>query len=134
MSNVIMENLKPWETEVDYSEWVDTETKYSCVIKRSATTGALCGYVGLPEGHVFYKGPHWGRLCSAIYAHGGITFIGSNICRPSGEALTGRYIGFDCAHDGDLCPKRDELNGIYRDYAFVKHEVESVARQLAKFK
>jgi len=43
----------PWQDEVDELVWVDKETGYQCLIKRT-WTGSLCGYVGLSEGHRLY--------------------------------------------------------------------------------
>jgi hypothetical protein len=121
-----MENLKPWETEPDYLNWIDANTGYACVIKRNPTTGALCGYVRLPGGHL-------DKLSSVTDVHGGITFAGG-LHSLSGETLEGFYIGFDCAHHGDFLPEYDKTKGVYRDFAYVRSEVESMARQLAKFK
>jgi hypothetical protein len=66
----------PWSTEPDYAVWVDEATGLDCMIKRNGA-GALCGYVGVPEGHKFFEvdyndipygrgGPH--------AVHGGLTY------------------------------------------------------------
>lgn len=51
------------------------------------------------------------------------------------------WLGFDCAHSGDICPSHDRISGrysdwedVYRDLAYVENEVRSLARQLAALK
>lgn len=72
--------------------------------------GHWCGYVGVPEGHpLFGQGDSDGLFA----VHGGITFAGA--CQEDKEhgvchaPLPGRpekvwWLGFDCAHAGDLMP------------------------------
>lgn len=37
---------------------MDEETGYPCLIVRAPVTGALCGYVGVPERHPLYGCPY----------------------------------------------------------------------------
>lgn len=63
----------PWQNEPDKVQWLDPETNYPCLIVRNQL-GALCGYVGVPDGHPC-RGKD-GHDCSGIEAHGGLTFAG----------------------------------------------------------
>lgn len=47
-----------WNQEPDKKEWQDEETSYPCLIVRAPVTGALCGYVGVPESHPLYGVPY----------------------------------------------------------------------------
>ena len=101
----------PWDNEPDRIEW--RWRGYPCLIVRSETSGALCGYVGLPPGH-----PWYGRDYEAIHdddetlrIHGGLTFTSncnpdSSICHVplAGESDEVWWIGFDCAHCYDYAP------------------------------
>lgn len=98
--------------------------------------GHLCGYLGVPRNH-----PWYGLDYDDIYAdvHGGITFS-----RDSDEAdypmelppsVHAWWVGFDCAHYGDLVPNMpfSPLEGeVYRDRNFVFHELEDLARQASE--
>ena len=43
----------PWQDEPDKEQFADEVTGYACLIKRNPA-GALCGYVGVPEGHPWH--------------------------------------------------------------------------------
>lgn len=118
---------------------------YKGLIVRNPGIGHLCGYVGVPQGH-----PWFGESDYDVDAtvHGGLTFAGSL----DEDGLW--YVGFDCAHSGDLCPGMDApaaeshwnvvaaLTGetslavgggkTYRNWAYVKAEVESLMAQAEK--
>lgn len=140
----------PWDGEPDKMQWQDEATKLPCLIVRGPS-GALCGYVGVPNGHRFY-----GLSYSEpdVQVHCGLTFASK--CHDGGEAeaichapAPGEsddvwWLGFDCAHGGDVTPASDSRlpkhlrdhswNGRpneYRDVAFVRAEVASLATQLA---
>ena len=144
-----------WDDEPDKMQWQDEATGLPCLIVRGPV-GALCGYVGVPEGH-----PHFGKDyndCTPltpleenqhyIDVHGGLTYADAcqatddesrHICHvPSpGEPDHVWWFGFDCAHAGDLCPKywsEERYAGYgyesYRSLAYVKREVARLARQL----
>lgn len=84
--------------------------------------GALCGYVRLPERHPWLVGD---IDTAGIGVHGGITFGPAEF-----PGMDGIWIGFDCAHSGDLCPKYGAQKGdVYRDIEYVRGEVASLARQ-----
>ena len=110
----------PWQNEVDRLEWIDSATKLPCVIRRSEH-GTLCGYVNAG----YY-------LDVYVYAHGGITF--------TGPMPDGWWVGFDCAHGGDLTPATHHIlkaagfpelaENIYRDMDYVREQVRLLAKQL----
>ena len=144
----------PWDNEPDRAQWV-TEAGYAGLIVR-AHHGALCGYVGVPNGHPAYGAKAWGVAVDGgganvpemddLNVHGGLTY-GSKcrgaICHVPEPGMPDDVFwhGFDCAHSGDACPglmatvsllslgfgRRD--HGTYRDMAYVRGEVESLARQ-----
>lgn len=60
----------PWNNEPDKAQWVDDATGLDCLIVRNHG-GALCGYVGVPEGH-----PAYGKDYDTVdvLVHGGLTF------------------------------------------------------------
>jgi hypothetical protein len=101
-------------------EW--TCEGYPCLIIKHEY-GHLCGYVGLPKEHKLY-----GKDYDDIYAdvHGGVTFAGER--RQQADTW---FVGFDCAHYGDLVPGLMK-SGIYRDEAYVTEQCESLAKQLVQ--
>lgn len=60
----------PWQDEPDKVHWVDEATDLDCLIVRGPH-GALCGYVGVPEGHPDYQK---GYDDVPVEVHGGLTF------------------------------------------------------------
>jgi hypothetical protein len=44
----------PWQDEPDKMQWPDPATGSPCLLVRSQTTGAWCGYVGVMPGHPAY--------------------------------------------------------------------------------
>lgn len=143
-----------WDNEPDKVQWTDEDTGLVCLLHRSHF-GAWCGYVGLPPSH-----PLHGRDYEGIDAdiHGGLTFADG--CDPQHDPVTGRgichvpepgepdslwWIGFDCAHSGDLSPGalkfREIIPGIavllghghetYRNLDYARIQTRSLARQLA---
>jgi hypothetical protein len=130
-----------WKNEPDKMQWQDKETGLPCLIVRGPS-GALCGYVGVPEGHPYFK-----REYDDVGAdvHGGLTY--SDHCQETesecegvchkpdpGESDHVWWLGFDCAHYRDFMPKPTFRGyfgeGIYRNLDFVKGEVANLARQL----
>lgn len=67
-----------------------------------------------------------------LKAHGGITYAKANDEYPSkNNGLW--WFGFDCGHAGDLSPYVDYVlrDSIYRDFEYVKKDVNCLAEQLA---
>lgn len=131
----------PWDGEPDRVEW--RHAGVACLIVRSVSTGALCGYVGVPPAH-----PWHGLPFDVVEAstHGGLSY--SEKCSPPichvpapGEPDDVWWLGFDCGHCWDVMPALTarygkllaELDGgraRYRDVAYVKAEVEQLADQV----
>jgi hypothetical protein len=137
----------PWQGEPDLIEWTsEAPPHFWCQVARS-DFGNLCGYCAVPAGHPAHG---WSRSTSdaRFDVHGGITW--------SGPGVGGLWVlGFDCGHGNmDVQPaldarmrdamgrsQSDAMNAIdmgsdafrvtYKDLAFVRAAVESLARQLA---
>lgn len=123
----------PWDTEPDRIEW--RYMGYPCLIVRNHL-GALCGYVAVNPGHPWYG------LSEDIQVkvHGGITFTGpcdseSPICHTPmpGEPDDVWWVGFDCAHGGDLVPSFTKYgfykNDSYRTVEYVQSEIQQLVAQ-----
>ena len=122
-----MANLKEWETEVNECEWNDLATARACKIKRNGS-GALCGYVGVKKDHPAFELHYDDPKLYYIDVHGGLTFSGT------WKEKDIWFLGFDCAHSGDLEPELDRKiynpNSTYRNLAYVTREVSNLAMQL----
>lgn len=129
----------PWHDEPDKAHWVDEATGLDCLIVRNHL-GALCGYVGVPPAH-----PWHGKDYDDVYVdvHGGLTY--ADRCQEDEEhgichlPEPGRpddvwWLGFDCAHSGDLVPGVGRVSPYetYRDLNYVRDEVAGLARQAAE--
>jgi hypothetical protein len=126
----------PWDDEPDRLEW--KAHGFTCLILRTQR-GNLCGYVGVPPTH-----PRHGKTYDETWydVHGGLTY--SEACSPPichvpapGEPDDLWWFGFDCAHCDDFIPAFGkwapglaDVSG-YRDIAYVREQVELLARQLA---
>jgi hypothetical protein len=136
----------PWTSEPDKMQWQDEATKFPCLIVRNRG-GALCGYVGVSDGHRYF-GVSYGDLDEDIRVHGGLTF--SNFCSPveseqegichlpdAGEPNHVFWFGFDCSHAWDVSPAYLRIleglssYGEYRDVEYVKNQCAQLAAQLA---
>ncbi len=134
----------PWNDEPDKKQWLDEETGYPCLIVRN-NGGALCGYVGVTEGHPAYNKDY---NSVDVEVHGGLTFSDfchkgaeeTGICHKVDNEVKTYWLGFDCAHYQDVCPayaassKKLGFNsfreGTYKDFGFVTNQVRKLARQL----
>jgi hypothetical protein len=104
--------------------------------------GNWCGYVAVPPGH-----PSWGVDYNDVHVevHGGLTYAdlcdgaeGEGICHVpnEGEPANVWWLGFDCAHYMDVVPSMLQYHAAdshssYKDLAYVRSEVNSLADQLA---
>jgi hypothetical protein len=146
-------NRGPWDNEPDKLQWQDEATGLPCLIVRGPH-GALCGYVGVAEGHKYF-GKDYNDV--DVEVHCGLTF--GNMCQAGadedthichvpgpGEPDHVWWLGFDCAHAGDRSPGYEHLtqrggpipcswntSGFeeYRELPYVKNQVAALARQLA---
>lgn len=132
-------NRGEWDNESDKLHFVDKATDIDCLIVRGPV-GALCGYVAVEPNHPAYLA-NYNRV--QVDVHGGLTY--ASLCAEDGKIChvprLGRphdvyWLGFDCAHRGDLSPSYESrfigLHGSYRNLHYVINEVQSLARQLAK--
>ena len=129
----------PWQQEPDKIQWVDSATNLDCLMVRNRM-GCWCGYVGIPESHSLFG---QGYDDVDVEAHGGLTFADTcdeegpehaSICHvpfPGRTALIW-WLGFDCAHAGDLTPINHHFwqGDAYRDEAYVRAECAHLAAQL----
>lgn len=136
------DQLGEWMTEPDKAQWISSGL--DCLIVRGGG-GALCGYVGVPESHDGFKKDYDDV---EVEVHGGLTF--ASLCRPSKdgdhkgichveEGAANKivwWLGFDCGHAWDICPSYNHGHfspeDTYRDFDYVKREVESLAKQLTE--
>lgn len=123
-----------WINEPDRDEW--RHEGFPCLIVRNHG-GALCGYVGVSPGHPWYR-QHYHDVDAS--PHGGLTYSDScqgAICHvpAPGEPDNVWWLGFDCAHSGDLSPGMLALGfrsmeyASYRDINYVRREVNKLAEQ-----
>jgi hypothetical protein len=141
----------PWDQEPDKLNW-KTEVGLDGMIVRNGM-GALCGYVAVPNGHPLYgvgysDGDYPDSPEGRFDVHGGLTYsarCAGHICHvpEPGEPDDVWWFGFDCNHSQDFAPSETNYRsalryadfagygGAYRDIAYVRAEVESLARQIA---
>jgi hypothetical protein len=146
----------PWSTEADRYEF-RTKAGLPGLIVRNGL-GALCGYAAVPPGHPAHGHDFMSKYeldsngnedyekrlpnpLDEVSVHGGITYAearAGDICHVPGpgEPDDVWWVGFDCSHSGDESPGTRRMGGIcigeiYRDVAYVRRQVESLARQLA---
>jgi len=138
-----------WQHEPDKEQFTDEATGLPCLIKRNQS-GALCGYVGVAEGH-----PWFGKGYDEVDAdvHGGLTYADfcqegpeeQTICHVPGPGEPDRvwWLGFDCAHGWDLSPAaaaRERDIGLphyisdqtYKHVAYVKAQCSGLAAEAAE--
>lgn len=120
-----------WSGEPDRVEW-KTKAGLPALILRNGS-GAWCGYVAVDSSHRDYQNTH-----PDVEVHGSVTY--TDKCRGAichvpkpGEPDDVWWIGFDCAHSGDVVPAHGPFSPYdsYKDAHYVVREVESLASQLA---
>lgn len=143
---------RPWETEPNHAEWTEelNGTGMRCRIRRNPITATLCGYVGVPKGHMFW-GLSGDTDLDSVNAencwqelhentHGGLTY--------AQEGDDGYwYFGFDTAHLGDFAPglvmsllnadpkhKLSDMFGsqTYKTWEFVDTEIHDLMQRIAE--
>lgn len=129
----------PWHEEPDRVEF--EHSGFPCLLVRNSS---WCGYVAVPPGH-----PWHGKDYDSVRVgndewpdvHGGLTYADKcqgSICHvpKPGESDDVWWLGFDCAHSGDLCmyslvlqPSQWRSHETYRDVSYVRRETERLAEQ-----
>lgn len=133
----------PWQDEPDKLVWIDADTDLDCMIVRGRA-GALCGYVGVPPEHPSHGNNYWhDEGGPSVDVHGGLTYAdlcSDIVCHVPEHGRPGDvwWFGFDCAHAYDFIPALTKYrlptelpDDVYKDIAYVKAEVTSLAKQLA---
>ncbi len=94
----------PWDQEPDRIDWKHAD--FPCLILRHPHLGSLAGYVAVPPGHRYHGADAYTLdlevpvvLCYAGSCSGRICHVPA-----PGEPDDVWWIGFDCAHAGDLMP------------------------------
>lgn len=136
LSKIYVSRDEPWKLEPNYLNFIIDG--FDCIINRVAPVGHLCGYVAVPLKHPAAQEEDAYSL--DLHVHGGITFsqvgMKDSMFYPknkSGHNLF--WIGFDCAHYGDMTPQLYKITGLqqsgtYRTVAYVRKEIENLVRQL----
>jgi hypothetical protein len=130
----------PWDAEPDRLDFV--HSGFACLLHRGPL-GQWCGYVAVPETH-----PAFGKRYDdvKVKVHGGLTYADrcqGSICHVPQPGMPDNvwWLGFDCAHWGDVVPgmiripeipEAGERYGTYKDLAYVRGETERLARQLSR--
>lgn len=102
---------------------------YKCLILRMDYSGHLCGYIEIPDNHKL-DGMDYTSIEEKydweVPAHGGLTFSGKL------RDEEGQWIGFDCAHSGDVLPNSPIVHFEFETYKDMKY-VESNLKKIVDF-
>lgn len=140
----------PWAKEPHRFEF--KHEGLDCLLVRQTPSFHWCGYVGVPETHKLYK-KDYNEIENEneISVHGGLTYSAEcegAVCHHAKDEDTVWWIGYDCAHSGDLCPSYLKYKdnsafsclltdhrgnpSVYRDIEWVINETKHLAEQLAR--
>jgi hypothetical protein len=142
----------PWDGEPDKVQWPDEATGLPCLAVRHKRLGHWCGYVGVAEGHPWYR-VDYDDTGVDVDVHGGLTF--AEMCLPdadesrdichvpaAGEPDHVWWLGFDCAHGRDWspgdaarageedCPWTRFVVQEYRTLGYVQQQCAKLAAQI----
>lgn len=132
--------LGPWQDEPDRVDFI--HSGFACFAKRGPL-GQWCGYVGVPRESPLYGKPYHDVNFDV---HGGLTYADKcdgEICHAPEPGMPDDvwWLGFDCAHSGDLVPGMEAFRRkasfpspdweTYKDLAYVSSQIRSLAEQLA---
>lgn len=102
---------------------------YKCrIMRRGQELVHLCGYVGLPKGHKYFEKDY---DYIGVDVHGGLTYAGDSLMNQPETDLW--WIGFDCAHGGDLSYLESSYqveSDEYRTMEYVENEIKKLVDQL----
>ena len=115
----------------NHLEWV-SDRNYRCLVTLT-NIGHYCGYVGFPDTHPWADMDDWEV---PVTVHGGITW--SRETPPDGRPYKNKWwLGFDCAHSGDLTGSSfgnggyiDVTGAVWRSFDYTLREVISLHNQL----
>lgn len=117
-------------------DWT-TKAGLRAVVLTHDEMGHRMGYVAVPKGHPAFGVEYGDGLLSEIYVHGGLTYADGCEKYPI-EAPDLWWLGYDCAHSGDLVPGLVERIGrmghhdVLRTLDYCERECENLATQLSK--
>ena len=120
----------PWDDEPDKEQFYHNGVP--CLIVRNPM-GALCGYAGVYPGHPWFEVNYNELLADA---HGGLTYsehCAGNICHvPKPGEPKVWWLGFDCAHSGDLVPGMPPpfQGDSYCTIGYVRAQCRALAEQI----
>lgn len=128
----------PWQGEPNRVEW--EHAGLPCIAHRGPV-GSWCGYVGLSPGHPLhgktYNTVH--EMLPHLSVHGGLTYsetCSGCICHvpKPGEPDDLWWLGFDCAHAWDYCPRTASLGYAprYDEHYWTLAEVQEETNRLAE--
>jgi hypothetical protein len=120
----------PWQYEPHFFAF--ESFGFRCQLFRTPITFAWCGYVGIDKDHPYFEKDYDDlNDIETLDIHGGFTY--SN--RDKNNGLW--WIGFDCAHSGDLIPTMrstigtdSPFSGHYWTLDEVRNETIGLAHQL----
>jgi len=134
----------PWDAEPE-DKLNFIYKNLDCMIVRNSL-GSWCGYVGVNNTHPLY-GLNYSSIEQDLNVHGGLTYSDKctgSVCHTPEPGRTDDiwWLGFDCAHSGDLVPKfslfRHQLgesrfyDEAYRTKEYVIAEVKKLADQIGE--
>lgn len=105
-----------------------------------------CGYVGVGPDNPVFGDDYDSSVLENIIIHGGLTYAGGHGSYPVETTTPTWWLGFDCAHLGDVSysgiPEIDDNPGydwdgspaIFRSLEYCVRECEYLARQLSELK
>ncbi len=114
----------PWHNEPDSLAW--EHEGYTCYIRRTHSSGRFSAAITIPKNHNWYKVPYQEIIAKV---HGGLNFGDLTI---DGSWL----IAFDTYLATDWRPVdfgSPTKSVTYKDWNYVKNEVESLVRQAKKY-
>ena len=113
----------------------------------SLTDRHRCGYVGVGLGHPAFVADYNNTVLDDVRVHGGITYdADGHGLYPVETATPTWWLGFDCAHQGDVSysgiPEIDDTPdydwdgspAVFRSLEYCVSECEYLARQLSELK
>jgi ribosomal protein S27AE len=123
----------PWHDEPDQIRWDAEGSGLPCLVTRHPRRGHLCGYAGVPRGHLLH-GRDAGSVRVAV--HWELSYAGPSPEQSPGpgESADTWWFGFHCCHADDLCPADPVafLEGAeYRTVEYVGVVCEILAAQFA---